>query len=408
MLAKEELMQEDNLKFLENLICNNKELQQLEKMFEKFNIFDCLKLSRQEIRHSNFLAWLFDPKETHGLGDYFLKEYLKYVIQSNRNKLNGIKSYKVPTVFDIDCWNMSDIEVRREYKNIDLLLIDETNKFIFLIENKVDSFQHDNQLEKYRQIVDTEYSSNDYKKLFVYLKPKAEEVEKPYIFVNYKSVHETINKLLEMKSDVISDEINMVISHYKQILERDIMNEDEIKEICLKIYKNHKRAIDLINEHIQTTPKGMLAVLDEVISKLGWIKLDSQNSIIRCIPKSLDIQELKFANGYVSTNQVLAFEFMNKKDSLDFDVVIAKIMPENQQKKTKLCECIANNLTCRTKKYDVNYVHIASLRLFNSDDYIEITHKSNEEIVADIIQKIDESNIIPNLEKSVNNFIKEV
>ena len=33
-------MQEDNLKFLENFICNNKELQQLEKMFEKFNIFD--------------------------------------------------------------------------------------------------------------------------------------------------------------------------------------------------------------------------------------------------------------------------------------------------------------------------------------------------------------------------------
>ena len=70
-------MQEDNLKFLENFICNNKELQQLEKMFEKFNIFDCLKLSRQEIRHSNFLAWLLDPKETHGLGDYFIKEYLK-------------------------------------------------------------------------------------------------------------------------------------------------------------------------------------------------------------------------------------------------------------------------------------------------------------------------------------------
>lgn len=129
-----------------------------------------------------------------------------------------------------------------------------------------------------------------------------------------------------------------------------------------------------------------LEILDEVITKLGWIKLDSQNSIIRCIPKSLDIQELKFANGYISTNQVLAFEFMNKKDSLDFDVVITKIMPENQQKKTKLCECIANNLTCWTKKYDVDYVHIASLRLFNSDDYIEITRKSNEEIVADIIQ----------------------
>ena len=48
------------------------------------------------------------------------------------------------------------------------------------------------------------------KKLFVYLKPKAEKVEKSYIFVNYKSVHETINKLLEIKSDVKSDEINIV------------------------------------------------------------------------------------------------------------------------------------------------------------------------------------------------------
>ena len=93
-------MQEDNLKFLENFICNNKELQQLEKMFEKFNIFDCLKLSRQEIRHSNFLAWLLDPNETHGMNDYFLKEFLKEVLLRKKNeikKINGIEiELKIP------------------------------------------------------------------------------------------------------------------------------------------------------------------------------------------------------------------------------------------------------------------------------------------------------------------------
>ena len=60
---------------LENFICD-KELKELEQKFDKFNIFDCLRLTRTEIRHSNFLAWLLDPNETHGLSDYFLKEFL--------------------------------------------------------------------------------------------------------------------------------------------------------------------------------------------------------------------------------------------------------------------------------------------------------------------------------------------
>ena len=65
---------EQEKQLLENLVCD-KELKALEKRFDKFNIFDCLRLTRAEIRHSNFLAWLLDPNETHGLYDYFLKEF---------------------------------------------------------------------------------------------------------------------------------------------------------------------------------------------------------------------------------------------------------------------------------------------------------------------------------------------
>ncbi len=48
----------------------------LEARVGKLNIFDALGVVHQEIRHSNFLAWLLDPAESHGLGGLFLKAVL--------------------------------------------------------------------------------------------------------------------------------------------------------------------------------------------------------------------------------------------------------------------------------------------------------------------------------------------
>ena len=39
----------------------------------KFNAFDVLRYSDYEIRHSNVLAWLLTPGETHGVGGAFLR-----------------------------------------------------------------------------------------------------------------------------------------------------------------------------------------------------------------------------------------------------------------------------------------------------------------------------------------------
>ena len=41
-------------------------LDPLAEWTSKFNLFDILKISRVEIRHSNMLSWLVNPNETHG------------------------------------------------------------------------------------------------------------------------------------------------------------------------------------------------------------------------------------------------------------------------------------------------------------------------------------------------------
>jgi hypothetical protein len=65
---------------LENFIVDNEDLEELEAKLAEFNIFEAIGVVRQEIRHSNFLAFLLDPSQNHRLDDIFLKRFLKRVL----------------------------------------------------------------------------------------------------------------------------------------------------------------------------------------------------------------------------------------------------------------------------------------------------------------------------------------
>ena len=136
---------------LEKLLLSE-DLEELNDLTGHFNIFNALKLQNNEIRHSNFLAWLMTPYETHKLGSYFLKEFLKEAIKDYSLDENIALSLK-----DIAFCNFDDTEVKRVYKNIDLLLINHTNNFVCIIENKIWTGEHDCQLERFGDIVDNEF-----------------------------------------------------------------------------------------------------------------------------------------------------------------------------------------------------------------------------------------------------------
>ena len=52
---------------------------QLEKLLNKFNVFDVLRNPTREIKHSNVLAWLLDPNESHNIGNKALKLFLEII-----------------------------------------------------------------------------------------------------------------------------------------------------------------------------------------------------------------------------------------------------------------------------------------------------------------------------------------
>jgi hypothetical protein len=65
-----------SLTALEGFVVENDDLLELEALIGRFNIFDALGIKDAEIRHSNFLAFILDPAESHGHGQLFLNAVL--------------------------------------------------------------------------------------------------------------------------------------------------------------------------------------------------------------------------------------------------------------------------------------------------------------------------------------------
>ena len=118
---------EEQIKKLEKLMLSE-DLEELNLSTNKFNIFTALKLYNNEIRHSNFLGWLMAPYENPGVGDYFLKEFLKEALKECSLNEN-IKASLSDVIFN----DFSDTEIRREYKNIDIIIICPKNIFFCIV-----------------------------------------------------------------------------------------------------------------------------------------------------------------------------------------------------------------------------------------------------------------------------------
>ena len=166
----------ERLNELYSNLLDDVDFDRLDLGLKKPNIFSILKISRNEIRHSNFLSWLLNPKESHGLGDIFLKRFLREVFSSD--KFDGISQV------DVEGLDFTRVDVLREWNNIDILI--STTELVVCVENKVFSKDHSNQLLRYRKIIEEHFPNKT--QTFVYLNPEGEESLEEV--ENCKSVHQ--------------------------------------------------------------------------------------------------------------------------------------------------------------------------------------------------------------------------
>nr|MBO0464484.1 PD-(D/E)XK nuclease family protein [Enterococcus sp. DIV2402] len=287
---------------------------ELSKWINPTNIFSILKLSRNEIRHSNFLSYLFDPKESHSYDDNFLKDFLKLCVTNETEEQSTI-SY-----FDVALSDYSDMFIYREKANIDLLLVSEKNKLVVCIENKIDASESAHQLKKYQDYVEMTYKGYDY--LFVFLTPNGLEPSKDeWKIVSYSDVLRILERRQTLKR--IETKVDILINDYIDMLRRDILMDEELQKICQRIYAEHKDALDLIFENRPDNLSIMSELYFEALTELAKedkVIFDpsfSGKSLVRFESKELSKVFPKLPeniSGGWNNHKPYAFEINNKSE----------------------------------------------------------------------------------------------
>ncbi len=80
---------------IDYFLADNPELEELKARLETFNIFSALSIEQKEDQHSNVLAWLLDPEESHGLGDIVLKRVLSNMLLTTEKNDISLSAAKV-------------------------------------------------------------------------------------------------------------------------------------------------------------------------------------------------------------------------------------------------------------------------------------------------------------------------
>ncbi|MFT9495886.1 PD-(D/E)XK nuclease family protein [Anaerosolibacter sp.] len=223
-------------------IINNDNLEIVKAKLNRFNPFKILRIQDHEVRHSNVLAWIFNPSENHNFDDRLLKRFLLKVLLK---PINGEIISDVTNIYDLQNLNLYDSKVFREKSNIDLLIVSDANKIVVLLENKVYSGEHSNQLERYLQIVEREYK--DYLIIPILLTLDGSEASSErYFSASYEDVIQSIEFLVSNYAERTSQQVIEFIEHYISIIKEKYYMDNELKSLCKDIYLKNREVIDLI------------------------------------------------------------------------------------------------------------------------------------------------------------------
>jgi len=332
-----------------------------------------LDTSRTEIRHSNFLGWILDPKGTHGMGELFLRKFLRDIFSDEK-----ITSY---SQFDVDGFDLRDVEIRREWKHIDILVIH--SEFVVVVENKIDSTDHSDQLKRYRNTVEEYFPEHN--KVYVYLTPYGNdpndsEAGKVYVNYSYEFLSDALERILQIYGESLSNKVVIYLQDYLTILRRELMKSDELNELAVKVYKAHRDAFDFIINNRPDPATELYPYFESKIQESGWVLGSKNKGYIRFLtPKLNAIIPKGYATGWPGKESFL-FEieyFWSDKDAI-FSTTIAPGNAEISRILSQAVESIPGHKTPKGKQW---LVHFKKRWPFVAS---EIVNESDEAIIAAI------------------------
>lgn len=290
-MSTEVIMTEDEINVALEQMENSEEYLALKEYCAEESFIKILHASRDELVHSNFIAWLLSPTSRHELNYFPLRQFLKMlpevVGQNNNQKFSLSEDYcerfssenyelkgscevqtEVPTgaIAGFDDKGRIDILIYLSFENSD-------KKIPIIIENKVLSTENkkkkknkngteeeSTQTKKYSAWADIKYQDKtEYEEpILIFLAPDiGRDIEcscEKFIKVSYQNLVDYLIEpcLEELKTKELNNQTKSYIEHYLRCLSNTTLSgEDYKKEGIVMAYgtKETKLVKDFYNKH---------------------------------------------------------------------------------------------------------------------------------------------------------------
>ncbi|MDD6173404.1 MAG: PD-(D/E)XK nuclease family protein [Elusimicrobia bacterium] len=392
--------QQEQLTGLYNLI-KDPNLAILESKLQEFNIFSILNLNRQEIRHSTMLAWLFNPQANHKLGTATLKELL----------LQLPEKYQLNALIHVSNLNPAEIEVSTESDaetgRIDILI--KGKEFIIGIENKIDTTDAPGQLAKYIQYLKHQFPNK--LRYFIYLTPEGltpQELEDEIILLSYAHIARLIENLL-ISIPIMPAQVHALLLQYQQLILREITMEDnEIQELCSKLYKEHKEAIETILEYKMDFQATLNTILIEKFEKESIYR--KSKCYLNFSPHSWEqytCTQVRKGTWLKDCTDLVLFEIINNNKEIQIKLIVGPTDSNKQTEsiKQKLLERIQKD--SKYKKSGNKWTTIYTHKLLQ---YEKLKNATNEEIKDQFQKHLDQwlNDEYPKLVEQINEIMQQL
>lgn len=246
---------------LSRLVVDSDEFTLIDARTHQFCPFEAIGMVRQEIRHSNFLAYLLDPARPHGIGDVALRAFLMTLAEGNSAQR-----------LDFHFRDLSSAKIWRERDHIDILIEIPPGKskgLVVAIEIKVDASERDAQLSDYANRVTARYPRREWDTLFCFLTPDGRDGQShgssDWASLSFGELLSALEAAITREG--ITGEGTKLFDFYHSMMKRhDIVKDSpdpELDRAVQAIWAKHKEALEFLIANRPDPLNDLLLELDE-------------------------------------------------------------------------------------------------------------------------------------------------
>lgn len=286
---------------------NDNDFIELRKLYETPNCFIIMGNKRREEWHSNFVCWLLDPNENHGLGKFPLVKFLD-LVESKCEELNIDKT---------DVENMQFETEHSTYNKGRIDVLGTSTSLTLVIENKIkagETYKNGKpQSDVYFDYCEKEYKNSQ--RVYVLLKASSyTSVEnKNFIHVTYQDLlDEVIKPAYEKCEELKLEDTKSVLKQYALDISNPLsffMMASTNKDLSEKIYKKHEKIISEIRKTMDDVDRDKESVICKFFKKY---KKYINNAVLMPLGKNAIIPRMYVINlkGKKLTDYLIEYEYI--------------------------------------------------------------------------------------------------